>query len=349
MSTQPSAAPTSPTLTIRRVYDREDSMRPLELRLIVRLFGYTRPYAGKFRWLMLMVVLRSLQLPGLTWVTAAVIKGPVAQQDTSGMVWGVIGFAILALSTQLVMHFRQRLALELGEAIVYELRSAVFERLQRLPMDFYNKTRLGQIISRMTSDIESLRIGVQDVLFVSIVQLGQMLVSAAFMLWYDAELFLMVLAAAPVLYLVNHHFHRKLSDALRRLQESFSRVTATLAESVNGIRVTQGFVRQETNARIFSDLVADHSELNMSVAKSQGLFLPLLDLNSQAVMAALLVLGGYQVLEAGTADLGELVGFFFMASMFFSPITVLGNQYNQALTAMAGAERVFQLLDTTAD
>jgi ATP-binding cassette subfamily B protein len=180
---------------------------------------------------------------------------------------------------------------------------------------------------------------------VSVVQLGQMLIAALIMLWCDWLLFLLVLALAPVLYAANRLFHRRMSYALREVQESFSRVTATLAESVHGIRVTQGFVRQQTNAEMFSELVADHSQYNMQVTRAHSLFLPLLDLNSQVFIAALLLLGGCQVFYFHAADLGDLVMFFFMANMFFSPITVLGNQYQQALTAMAGAERVFRLLD----
>ena len=344
--TTPPAAPPVASLTVRRLFDREEQRRPLDLGLIVRLFRFARPHAAKTRWLLLLVVIRSIQLPTLTWLIAAIIKGPIAASSTSGLAWGVAAFTLLAVSTQGVVHFRQRLALELGESIVCDLRNDLFAHLQRLPMSFFNRTKLGRIISRMSSDVELVRVGVQDVLFVSVVQIGQMVVAAAFMLWYDWILFLLVLGLAPVLYAINHHFHRRLSHELRDVQESFSRVTATLAESVNGIRVTQGFVRQDTNARIFGDLVADHSQINMAVTRTQGLFLPLLDLNSQVFIAALLALGGYQVLVAGSAGLGDLVGFFFMAGMFFSPITVLGNQYNQALAAMAGAERVFKLLDT---
>jgi ATP-binding cassette subfamily B protein len=333
-------------LTIRRAEDREAEQHPLEMRLILRLLEYTRPYASKRNWLVLLVVLRSIQLPGLTWLTAAVITGPVQSHDVRGVALGVLAFTALALSTQLVMHFRQRLALELGEAVVYDLRNDVFAQLQRLPMSFFNQTKLGRIISRMTSDVENVRIGVQEVLFVSIVQLGQMLVAAGFMLWYDPALFLVVLAAAPLLWVINKHFHRRLSGALRDVQESFSRVTATLAESVNGVRVTQGFVRQVTNAELFGDLVADHSQYNMNVTRLQSVFLPLLDLNSQLCFAALMLVGGYRVLYVGGAELGSLVGFLLMANLFFSPIAVLGNQYNQALTAMAGAERVFKLLDS---
>jgi ATP-binding cassette subfamily B protein len=199
----------------------------------------------------------------------------------------------------------------------------------------------------MTSDVEDVRVGVQEVLYVCMVQLGHMLVAAVFMLWYDRTLFLMILLLAPALALINHVFHRHLSVALRQMRESFSRVTATLAESVNGMRVTQAFVRQDANARMFHELLADHAQHNFRYSRTQGLFLPLLDLNCQVFVAALLVVGGYQVLSPGaTTEVGDLVGFFFMAVMFFSPITVLGNQYNQALTSMAGAERVFKLLDS---
>ena len=76
-------------------------------------------------------------------------------------------------------------------------------------MSFYHRTKLGRIISRMTSDVEDVRIGVQEVLFVSLVQVGQMGVAAAFMLWYDPLLFLMVLGLAPVLWVINHHFRRE--------------------------------------------------------------------------------------------------------------------------------------------
>lgn len=332
-------------LTIRRPEDREEYKRPLELRLIWRLAQYTRPYAALRNWLLVLVVIRAVQLPALTWLIAVVVKGPVSRHDVRGVMLGVVAFLLLAVSTQIVMHFRQRLALVLGESIVFDLRNDLFAHLQRLPMSFFNSTKLGRIISRLGSDVENVRMGVQDVLFVSIVQLGQMIVAAGCMLWYDWELFLLVLGLAPVLYAVNRHFHRKLGDDLREVQESFSRVTSTLAESVNGIRVTQGFVRQKVNSELFSDLVAGHSEYNMMVTRTQGRFLPLLDLNSQLFIAGLLLLGGFQVFQWGTADLGDLVMFFFMANMFFAPITVLGNQYNQALTAMAGAERVFQLLD----
>ncbi len=339
------------TLTrLERTELHEADARPLELGLIRRLFSFTRPYAAKRNWLLLAALARSIQLPALTWMTAAIIKGPIGAGDVPGIVTGAVAFLVLAVFTQIVMHYRQRLALELGESVVFDLRNQIFAHLQTLPMSFYNRTKLGRVISRMSSDVEDVRMGIQEVAFVSLVSLGQMVIAAAFMLWYDRTLFLMVLGLAPALWAINHYFRRQMSTLLRRLRESFSRVTATLAESVNGIRVTQGFVRQDTNAQMFGELIHDHAVYNDKFNRSQGLFQPLLDLNNQVFVAALLLVGGWQVLRQGaTADVGNLVGFMFMATMFFSPITTLGNQYSQALTAMAAAERVFTLLDTPAD
>ncbi|MGO9611250.1 MAG: ABC transporter ATP-binding protein [Verrucomicrobiia bacterium] len=346
---------TKPTVTIthiRREPNDEDeiSQRPLELALIWRLFRYTKPHARKRNWLFALVIIRSIQLPMLAWAIGAVINGPISRHDQRGVMWGAIGFLVLAAVTQFCFHFRQRLALELGESVIQDLRRDIFQHLVRMPMSFYNRTKIGRIISRYTSDAEAMRVGWQDVFFITAVQAGQMIVSALLMMWYDWVLFLVVLAMAPVLGVLNYHFRRALSYANRQVQESWSRVTATLAESVTGIRVTQGFVRQDVNAGLFTDLIRDHSDYNLGVARASGVFLPMLELNSQVFAAALIVIGGYRVLSPAVhMNVGTLIQFFFLANMFFSSVQPIGQQFSQAMTAMAGAERVFRLLDTRPD
>lgn len=335
----------------RRDDEREPDKRPLDIRLIVRLISYMRPYAWKRNALFLCVILRGIQLPLIAWSIGAVIDGPIAHyrdysQPVQAILLGALGVALLALSTQVVFHFRQRLALELGEAVLHDLRRDIFVHLQRMPMSFYNQTKIGRIISRVTSDCEALRVGVQDVLFVGLVGVGQMLIAASIMLYYDWVLFSVVAAMAPLLWTLNRIFRRKLSVAYRVVQESFSRLTATLAESINGVRLTQGYVRQDVNAELFRELLDWHGMNVLKAVRREGLLLPLLELNSQIFIVALLLIGGYRVLSPEIqSPPGDLIRFFFLANVFFSPIQILGNQYNQALTAMAGAERVFALLD----
>ncbi len=336
---------------VRRVRDEDDEdelQKPLEWSLIRRLFTYAVPVQKKLTALSVMTLIRAAQLPALVWITTLIIKGPIARSDFGGIMLGVLAYALLAISTDGLFHFRQRYALEIGETVVNGLRADIFAKVQRQPMSFFHRVKIGRIIGRLTSDVEALRVGIQDVLFVSAIQAGQMIFSAVVMAWCDWALFLVVLALAPVLWIINRHFRVKLSHYSRAASDSFSRVTATLAESVNGIRVTQGFVRQQTNSGLFRDLLADHSRFSVALARTSAILTPLLELNSQFFVATLLLFGGWRVFHH-QMGIGDLITFFLLANQFFAPIAVIGNQYNQALIAMAGAERVFRLVDWTPD
>lgn len=324
--------------------DYEAKERPLDWGLITRLFTFTGQHASKRNALFAIVVLRGIQLPVLAWMLGEIIRGPIASGNVSASVWSSAGFLAFAFFTQLTMHFRTRYALELGESVVRDLRNAVYQHLMRMPMSYFNKTRLGRNISRMTSDIEALRVGVQNVFFVSMVQILQGLIAGIFMLFTNWQLFSVVLAMAPVIWGLNRFFRGRISRASRATQESFSRITASLAESVKGIQVTQGFVRENVNAGIFRRLVEDHSQYSMGLARHSALLIPLLELNSQFFMASILLIGGYGTLHGGM-EVGDLITFVFLANLFFQPFTVLGQQFTAALAAMAGAERVFGLLD----
>lgn len=333
---------------VRRAPDEiEANVRPLDFGIIRRLFSYTHAYPRKRNTLLVFALIRAIQLPTMAWAIGAVINGPVTERNFIGVLWAAAGFAALAGFTQLTFHYRIKLALELGEAVVHDLRNQIFQHLQRMPMSFYNRTKVGRVISRITSDAEAVRAGVQDVFFVTIVASGQIVVAALMMAWRDWVLFLVVAGMGPILWALNRRFRKRQSRISRDIQESFSRITATLAESVSGIRVTQGFVRQDVNAGIFRRLIADLSRYNEDMARTAGVFVPLLEVNSQFFIAMLLLLGGYRAFSpAIQMPVGDLISFFFLANIMFTPIQVLGNMYNQALTSMAGAERVFKLLDS---
>jgi ATP-binding cassette subfamily B protein len=335
---------------VRRVRDDEDEelQKPLEWGLIRRLFTYTRPIKGKVIVLTILSFIRASQLPALVWLASEIINGPIMTGDFTLLTWAIGAYALLAIATDALFHFRQRYALEIGETVVNGLRAEIFEKTIRQPMSFFHRIKIGRVIGRVTSDVESVRVGIQDVLFVFVIQFGTMVFVAVVMLWKDWVLFLVVLALAPILWMLNRHFRVKLSHYTRASQESFSRVTATLAESVNGIRVTQGFVRQEMNSGLFRNLLADHARYNIALARTSAILTPLLELNSQFFVAILLMFGGWRVFH-GDMDLKALITFFFLANQFFAPLSIIGNQYNQALIAMGGAERIFRLIDVTPD
>jgi ABC-type multidrug transport system fused ATPase/permease subunit len=332
----------------RPMEEREADRAPLSAHLIRRMFTYTRPYAARRNWLFALTLARGLQLPALAWMIGQTINGPIAGRNLPGIYSNTRIYFVLVLFMLLTLHFRQRFALELGEAVAHDMRSQLFLKLHTFPMSFFNKTKFGRVISRMTSDIDSIRVAVQDVAFVVTIQAVQMAVAALLMIWYNWKLFSLMLALAPIIWVLNENYRRTVTRQLRKVDETWSRLTSTLAESVGGIRVTQAFVRQEINAGFFRKLVTVHGENNVEVARASAVFIPLLQLKSQLFLGATALLSGYgALLWHGRLhmDVGDLVMFFFLANFFFDPVQVIGNQYNQALAAMAGAERFFGLID----
>jgi ABC-type multidrug transport system fused ATPase/permease subunit len=328
--------------------EREADKAPLQWKLIRRIFSYTKPCAAKRNWLFVLTFARGLQLPALAWLIGATIKGPISRRDLTQIYWYAAAYFGLALFTLVNFHFRARFALELGESVVHDMRTELFAKLMTMPMAFFNQTKFGRIISRMTSDIDSVRAGVQDVLFVIVVQGLQMTVSAALMAWYDWKLFSLMVLLAPIIWFVNKNYQQEMARRMRKVQESWSRVTSTLAESVSGIRVTQAFVRHEVNAGFFQKLIDVHGENNVGVAQASAVFVPLLQLKSQLFVGAMALLGAFGALRWHGwlhMEVGDLVMFFFLANLFFDPVQAIGNQLNQALMAMAGAERLFRMLD----
>lgn len=345
---QPHVYSAREAITYYNPEEREADKAPLQGKLIKRIFGYTKPYAARRNWLFILTLLRGLQLPALAYLIAATINGPIFSGNLREIYWYAAGYFVLALVMVVTLHFRQKLALELGEAVCHDMRSELFRKLMTMPMSFFNQTKFGRIISRMTSDIDSVRAGVQDVVFVLVVQGFQMAASAALMAWYDWKLFSLMLILAPIIWAVNENYRHEMSRRLRKVQESWSRVASTLAESVSGIRVTQAFVRQDVNAGFFRKLIDVHGENNVGVAQASAVFVPLMQLKSQLFLGAMALLGAFGVLRWHGwlhMEVGDLIMFFFLANLFFDPVQTIGNQLNQAFMAMAGAERLFRLLD----
>jgi ATP-binding cassette subfamily B protein len=335
---------------IKKEHERSSKydMKPLDYGIFIRIFSYSKPYAVKRNILFGLVVTRAIQLTVITWGIGMIINGPIMKHDVHGTMLYVSWFFGFILFTLACFHFRQRLASELGESVIHDLRRDLFEHMISMPMGFFNRTRIGRLISIYTSDADAVRNGIQSVVFVSLVQGISMIVAALLMLWYDWKMFLVVLSMAPIIWGLNRYFRLRLINAYRAVQESFSRVTATVVESIKGIKITQGYAREELNSEMFRELVYDHSTYNLRVTKAEATFLPLLDVNSQFFLSALLVLGGSRVLNHDMT-IASFIQFFFLSNMFFSPIQTLAGQYNQALTAMAGAERVFKFLDSKPD
>ncbi|MFY8229484.1 MAG: ABC transporter transmembrane domain-containing protein, partial [Opitutales bacterium] len=324
-------------IAVRRLRpDEEEPDRlPLRWSTITRLLAFTSPHRLQRNTLLVLCVFRAMALPGLAWLVGSIIKGPVQAGDGAATFRALALFTVFFVVADVALYWRIRLAHQIGENVLRDLRDRLMAHLLTQPLSFFHARRHGSLISRMVSDIEAMRNGVQNNFFISFVSFGQMTCAAALMLLANPRLFLVLLAIVPCLLLVHAFFRGKILHASRVQQETFSRVTSALAETVQGIRVTQGFAREDTNAGIFTRLVRSLAGNVVKTASLTSLYLPLLELNAHGFMAALIGVGGWAALSGTGTGLGDLVTFFFLADLFFSPITIIGTQLSEATLAMA--------------
>jgi len=236
-------------------------------------------------------------------------------------------------------------AIKVGQGAMNDLRMAVFEHIQKLSLNYFDKTHQGRIIARADTDIDSLdRImtwGANQML-ASLMTLTGVIV---LMLQYDWRLCLAVTLVLPPLFVATRLFHKYGLAAHRKVRAQTSRLTAAMAENIAGVRVVQAFSREEENLNRFQQLHETHNELNLAAAKVFHTYMPFLGFMSGLGTVIIIAYGGSLVMK-NEITVGELAAFALYLGMFFGPIQTMGDLYNAILSTAASAERIFHLLDT---
>lgn len=339
----------------------EQRFRPLDLQLVRRLMAFMRPYPGRYALgiaLGMIMIVLEMQSPRfiaalINWTTnyATERLTPMpTEAEAIRRVVAIVGLWALVLATALIIQrFVILIMVNTGERVQFDLRRRLFAHLQLLSMSFYDKTRLGRIISRCTSDINSLReVNVWGL--DTVIRNGLMMcVAAGMLLATEPRLFLAVAWLGPILYILNRVYRRKAAILHQRVREGFTRVSTNLAENITGVREVTAFNRQGWNLGVFNRLQEDNTANNLRAARANGIYQPLLAFVGFTGRAIILLYGGYLV-ATGRIDratgVGSVVAAFLYWEWFMNPILTFGIFHNQLMMAMAGGERIFTLLDT---
>jgi ATP-binding cassette subfamily B protein len=232
-----------------------------------------------------------------------------------------------------------------GERVIRDLRDTLFRHLTSLDISYYTRQRAGWVISRLTNDIEAL----EQLLTEGATQLVTnvlTLVGAVIVLFLlDAQLALVTMAVLPFLLLGTAAFRVRAVRAYRRVREAVAEVTAHLQESVSGVRVVQGFGREERNLQGFRETNETYRKANMDTVMLSGVYFPAVELLSAVATAIILLYGGWRVTQ-GDVTVGVLAAFIAYLSSFFDPVESLSELYNTFQSAGAALEKVFSVLDT---
>ena len=325
--------------------DEDSGAKRYDRRLVRRLFVYVRPYKSLVAAaLVLLMTDGLLQLVGPI-LTERVIDVALPAKDVA-MAW----HAALLFAGSLVLAFgcsygETLLTALLGQRVMRDLRQELFEHVQRLSIAFYDRTPVGRLVTRVTSDVESL-----NELFTAGVVAGlgdvfTLLAIAIMMIVTDWRLALAAFAVIPLVYLTSHLFQTKVRVAYREIRLRLARINAFLQERITGIRVVQLFGREAAETERFAGLNKAHLDANLRSITIYALYFPAIEFLTSVALAVLLVAGAHRV-GIGTLTVGVVAAFLQLLRRFYQPLQDLADKFNTLQQAMAASERIFLLLDT---
>ncbi|MDX2119686.1 MAG: ABC transporter ATP-binding protein [Gemmatimonadota bacterium] len=334
-------------MTAADPHDEADERR-YDATLMRRLLGYLRPY----KWLAALAVLLLLGTAGLALVgpllTQRALDVAVPARDL-GMLRTLALLFLCALVLEFLLDYAQAyLTAWMGQRVMSDLRMQVFSHLQRLSIAYFDRHPVGRLMTRATSDVETLNelfsSGVVTV-FGDLFTLGAI---TAMLLATDWRLALVAFAVMPLMLLAAVTFRRHVRGSFRDIRTRVARLNAFLQEHLAGVRVIQLFGREEAEARKFAGVNRDHLAAHLRSITVYAVFFPVVEFLTAAALALLLWRGGLRVLD-GTLTVGVLAAFIQLTRRFFQPLQDLSEKYNLLQSAMASSERIFQLLDTVPD
>ena len=312
--------------------------------LLRRLLRYLRPY----RWLALGAVLLLLFQSGLALVgprlTQQALDVAIPRTDM-GLLGLLAGLYLTTLLLELVVEYGGAvLTAFVGQRVMYDLRMEIFGHLQRLSVTYFDRNPVGRLMTRVTSDVETLNELFSSGVVTIFGDVFTLVAIMAMMLLIDVKLALVTFAVIPLVWLTAAVFRTRVREAFRDIRYRLARLNAYLQERLSGMRVVQLFGREEASARRFAELNQEHLRAHLRSITIYAIFFPVVEVLTAVAMALLLWYGGLRVLE-GSLTVGILAAFIQYTRRFFQPLQDLSEKFNLLQSAMASSERVFALLD----
>ena len=325
-------------------YEEEVLGKAYDSRLMARLLRYLRPYKLQVAGALVLLMLASLLGVVGPYLTKIALDEAIPNGDGGQLAF----LAILFLSaTVLIFIFQYVQALVttwLGQKVMYDLRTQIFRKLQRLDLAFYDRNPVGRLMTRITSDVETLNELFSSGVVTVFGDLFILFFIVAAMLQMDVELALVTFSVLPLVAYAAFLFRSRIRGAYRDIRVRLARLNAFLQESFTGIRVLQLFNRESTALQRFKVLDDDYLGAHLRSITYYALFFPVIQLFTAVALALIIWYGGGAMIQ-GAVTIGVLAAFLDYARRFFRPIQDLSEKYNLLQGAMASSERIFRLLD----
>jgi len=325
-------------------YEEEVLGKAYDSRLMARLLRYLRPYKLQVAGALVLLMLASLLGVVGPYLTKIALDEAIPQGDGGQLAFLAILFLTATVLIFVFQYVQALVTTWLGQKVMYDLRTQIFRKLQHLDLAFYDRNPVGRLMTRITSDVETLNELFSSGVVTVFGDLFILFFIVAAMLQMDVELALVTFSVLPLVAYAAFLFRSRIRGAYRDIRVRLARLNAFLQESFTGIRVLQLFNRESTALQRFKVLDDDYLGAHLRSITYYALFFPVIQLFTAVALALIIWYGGGAMIQ-GAVTIGVLAAFLDYARRFFRPIQDLSEKYNLLQGAMASSERIFRLLD----
>ncbi len=312
-------------------------------------------FAGPYKFGLGLAVAISLIITSATLTLPHLLQTAIdsyIMTDTSATATRLTGlgktavFYTLLIGVIFLTSFVQIILLEwVGQSVMHTIRQHLFSHLLQLDLSFFNSNPTGRLVTRLTNDIQNMNEMFTSVIVTLFNDLLRLIGILLLIFWLNPELAAVMSIFVPLSLLITILFARMARERFRAIRTQLARLNSFLSETLSGIAIIQLFSRQKSSQKNFKKLSAGYLERTLNQIKLFGAFMPLTEFLSSVAVALILWYGGGEVLQ-NKLSLGGLVAFISYMRLFFQPLRELSQKYSIVQSAMASAERIFQLLDT---
>ena len=313
------------------------------------LMAFVKPYAGRmFFALILMIIVTAAAVSGPYFVKLAIDEG-IGRKDVNALRNIVLIYLAVSVIQLVTNFYRVRIMSRVGQHVLYDVRMAMFEHLQRLSLSFYNRYSVGRVITRVINDVGTLREFITWAVLAIVRNLLGIIGTLIAMLTLNVRLSLLTFIVLPFMVWATVAFRNAARQNYRRVRAAVSWTNSVLAENVNGVRVVQAFSRQEKNYLNFKDYVNQYFlETSLDAVRVASFFTPVVDVLGATATALVVYVGGRAVLNENITA-GVLIAFVLYIDRLFDPIRDLSRRFDTLQSTMAGGERILELLHTSVE
>jgi ABC-type multidrug transport system fused ATPase/permease subunit len=324
--------------------DDPRSAAPRRRRTFLRLLGFLRPYRVSLLVSSLLAIASQVAGILVPVLTGAVINELSSDRETQVLVLEVTVIVLLGLVRGGLMYGRRVISGRQALAVEYDMRDELYSHFLRLSFGFYDRSQTGQLMSRATIDLQSVRFFLGYGLIFFAQHVVTIVVVTVVLFFYSWQLALVALAITPVIALTAFRYSRVSHPVLRDVQQTLAEVAIVAEESITGVHVVKSFAQEERRAERFGAAANSVFSKALSANRQRALYVPLLTFLPLLAQALVLLAAGRMVIS-GSLSLGAFFAFNLLLAMLAMPLRMLGMWIGQAQRAIAAGERIFEILD----